>query len=187
MTIAFGIGFLGIKGYEYAHKVHERLFPGPNFTLLKVLEKHAPAGAHVGHMVRIDDRRLLFDVEGRELLFTVPEDVAITLDKHPVELSELRPGTAMTVETSPSDSNRARRIEAQSDQVELYLSFYFAMTGLHALHMLIGIPILAAIAVMAWRGRFSPEYYTPVEIGGLYWHFVDIVWVFLFPLLYLVG
>ena len=70
---------------------------------------------------------------------------------------------------------------------EIFYSLYFAMTGLHALHMIIGIPILAWIAWMAQRGRYSPEYHSPVEMVGLYWHFVDIVWIFLFPLLYLIG
>ena len=71
-------------------------------------------------------------------------------------------------------------------QVEIFLSLYFAMTGLHALHMVIGFGLLAVIAWMAWKRRFSPEWYAPVEMSGLYWHFVDIVWIFLFPLLYLV-
>jgi cytochrome c oxidase subunit III len=71
-------------------------------------------------------------------------------------------------------------------QVEIFLSLYFAMTGLHALHMIIGFGLLSVIAWMAYRKRFSPEWYSPVEMAGLYWHFVDIVWIFLFPLLYLV-
>jgi cytochrome c oxidase subunit III len=71
-------------------------------------------------------------------------------------------------------------------QVQIYFSLYFLMTGLHATHMLIGFGILSVIAWMAHKGRFSPEWYTPAEISGLYWHFVDIVWIFLFPLLYLV-
>ena len=71
-------------------------------------------------------------------------------------------------------------------QVEIFFSLYFTMTGLHALHMVIGFGLLSAIAWMAYRRRFSPEWYTPVEMSGLYWHFVDIVWIFLFPLLYLV-
>jgi cytochrome c oxidase subunit III len=70
---------------------------------------------------------------------------------------------------------------------EIFFSFYFTMTGMHALHMIIGIGLLTALIVKARRNRFSPYYYTPVEITGLYWHFVDIVWIFLFPLLYLVG
>lgn len=71
--------------------------------------------------------------------------------------------------------------------VELFFSLYFAMTGFHALHMVIGVGLIAWLAWRAWRGHFSSEYYNPIEIVGLYWHFVDIVWVFLFPLLYLVG
>ncbi len=72
-------------------------------------------------------------------------------------------------------------------QQELFISIYFAMTGLHATHMVIGIGILAWLAAKAWRGTFSSSYYNPVECAGLYWHFVDIVWIFLFPLLYLLG
>ncbi len=74
--------------------------------------------------------------------------------------------------------------EARS--AEIFFSLYFAMTGLHALHMVIGIGLLSVLFVLARRGRFVPEYYSPVEMCGLYWHFVDIVWIFLFPLLYLV-
>ena len=71
-------------------------------------------------------------------------------------------------------------------QVEIFLSLYFALTGLHALHMIIGVGLMSVIAWMAYRRRFSPDWYSPVEMSGLYWHFVDIVWIFLFPLLYLV-
>jgi len=70
---------------------------------------------------------------------------------------------------------------------QLFFSLYFAMTGLHALHMIIGLGIMTVIAIMAWRNTFDADYYTPVEVAGLYWHFVDIVWIFLFPLLYLLG
>jgi cytochrome c oxidase subunit 3 len=73
-----------------------------------------------------------------------------------------------------------------ADQVEMFLALYFAMTGLHAAHMVIGFGLLSVILWMAHKNRFSPEWYTPVELSGLYWHFVDIVWIFLFPLLYLV-
>ena len=71
--------------------------------------------------------------------------------------------------------------------VEMFYWIYFAMTGMHALHMIIGVGLLTVLTIMAWRGRFSPEYHAPIEISGLYWHFVDIVWIFLFPLLYLLG
>ena len=76
---------------------------------------------------------------------------------------------------------------ADPQHAQLFFSFYFAMTGFHALHMVIGVALLAIMTWFAWRGRFSAEYYNPIEVSGLYWHFVDIVWIFLFPLLYLVG
>ena len=72
-------------------------------------------------------------------------------------------------------------------QAQILFFLYFAMTGLHALHMIVGAGLLTALIVMASRNRFSAEWYTPVEMIGLYWHFVDIVWIFLFPLLYLIG
>ena len=75
----------------------------------------------------------------------------------------------------------------EAPHVQLFYSLYFAMTGLHALHMIIGLGILAWLVLGARRGRFGPDYATPVEVSGLYWHFVDIVWIFLFPLLYLIG
>jgi cytochrome c oxidase subunit 3 len=70
---------------------------------------------------------------------------------------------------------------------ELFFGLYFCMTGLHALHMIIGVGLLTWLILKARRGEFTPEYNTPVDLVGLYWHFVDIVWIFLFPLLYLLG
>jgi cytochrome c oxidase subunit 3 len=61
------------------------------------------------------------------------------------------------------------------------------MTALHGLHVTIGIVAVLAMLVLARRGRFSPAYYAPVDVTGLYWHFVDTVWIFLLPMLYLLG
>ena len=63
---------------------------------------------------------------------------------------------------------------------------FLSLTGLHALHMIIGLGIMSVMLWMTYKGRFDAQWYTPVEVSGLYWHFVDIVWIFLFPLLYLV-
>jgi cytochrome c oxidase subunit 3 len=71
--------------------------------------------------------------------------------------------------------------------VQLFFCMYFAMTGLHASHVTIGIGLLAVMAFRASKGAFTPQYYTPIEISGLYWHFVDLVWIFLFPLYYLIA
>jgi cytochrome c oxidase subunit III len=74
----------------------------------------------------------------------------------------------------------------QQGHAKLFFSLYFAMTGLHALHMVVGVCILSFIIVQTARGTYTTKYYTPVDIAGLYWHFVDIVWIFLFPLFYLI-
>lgn len=73
-----------------------------------------------------------------------------------------------------------------ANNVQLFFSLYFAMTGMHALHMVVGLGILGVLLVKSWKGRYSPEYNSPVELTGLYWHFVDIIWIYLFPLLYLI-
>ncbi len=90
----------------------------------------------------------------------------------------------------PAAGGEHRQLSLSPEQLQqttqLYFSLYFTMTGLHALHMIIGVGIMLVITWMAWKGKFDAEYYTPVEMAGLYWHFVDIVWIFLFPLLYLV-
>jgi cytochrome c oxidase subunit III len=75
-------------------------------------------------------------------------------------------------------------VDAQHTQ--LFFSLYFGMTGLHASHMIIGAGILLVLIWQAYKGKFTPDWYTPIENFGLYWHFVDIVWIFLFPLLYLI-
>jgi cytochrome c oxidase subunit 3 len=75
----------------------------------------------------------------------------------------------------------------QPEHAEIYFSLYFIMTGLHATHMVIGIIILGVLAWYAYKGKYDSSYYNPLEMTGLYWHFVDIVWIFLFPLLYLLG
>jgi|ERR1051326_5904226 cytochrome c oxidase subunit 3 len=72
-------------------------------------------------------------------------------------------------------------------QAQIFWFLYWSMTGLHALHVTVGIGILSVIAWMAWRGKFSEHYYNPVDISALYWHFVDIIWIWLYPLLYLIN
>jgi cytochrome c oxidase subunit III len=76
---------------------------------------------------------------------------------------------------------------AQRAHAQLFFSLYFVMTGLHAIHMIIGLAIIGVMLWWAWRGTITKDYSNPIEVSGLYWHFVDIVWIFLFPLLYLIG
>jgi cytochrome c oxidase subunit 3 len=93
------------------------------------------------------------------------------------------PGMSFNVDDLVRDYPQIR-IDPSHEQI--FFSLYFAMTGLHALHMIIGVGIFVFLTYHAWKGLYTPEYHTPIEIGGLYWHFVDIIWIYLFPLLYLI-
>jgi cytochrome c oxidase subunit 3 len=79
------------------------------------------------------------------------------------------------------------RADPNPHHAEMFFAIYFCMTGLHAAHMIIGLGLLSSLLVPAWKGRFNAEWHNPLECIGLYWHFVDIVWIFLLPLLYLFG
>jgi len=93
-------------------------------------------------------------------------------------------------EASPSDSAMMMSVpedpKARLPHIQLFFTFYFVLTLIHATHMVVGVGLLLWLLVLARRNHFNASYYNPVEIVGLYWHFVDIVWLFLFPLLYLV-
>jgi cytochrome c oxidase subunit 3 len=149
LTLAFGLTFMVIKGFEYREEWHEGLVPGPHFSTHS-LDEHlphepAPPGASPGH--------------ARESASTMR--------------------TASFLTSTPTLFVRQR--------AQLFFVFYFFMTGLHLIHMVIGIGLVLWVLAQARHGRFTPEYHVPLEMVGLYWHFIDIVWVFLFPLLYLVA
>jgi cytochrome c oxidase subunit 3 len=94
----------------------------------------------------------------------------------------------LTPEQAITEEQKEHAIPANLQRpVQVFLWIYFLMTGLHALHMIIGAGLLTTMILLAKKGRFTKDYNSPIEISGLYWHFVDIVWIFLFPLLYLTG
>jgi cytochrome c oxidase subunit 3 len=79
------------------------------------------------------------------------------------------------------------KVQLLSPRANMFFGLYFVMTGLHGLHVIVGMSILVWVLVKNLQGKFSPAYFTPVDLGALYWHLVDLVWIYLFPLLYLVG
>ena len=94
------------------------------------------------------------------------------------------PGFNFVEEHAAEHSERA---PVNQQYAQMFFSLYFVMTGMHAIHMIIGVGLFAGLAVMAWKRRYDENYNTPVENAGLYWHFVDVVWIYLFPLLYLIS
>ena len=95
------------------------------------------------------------------------------------------PGPGYHFVVEPELAQRFHAIDPQ--KTEIFFSLYFLMTGLHAVHMVVGFGLLVWLIVRSLRGNFGAHYYSPVEMVGLYWHFVDIVWIWLFPLLYLIS
>jgi cytochrome c oxidase subunit III len=99
------------------------------------------------------------------------------------------PGASFSIENfvHPEDPKEKPLAYDMAEKTQMYFFLYFAMTGMHALHMVIGIAILGALLIRAWGGAYTDGHMTTIENFGLYWHFVDIVWIFLFPLLYLIS
>lgn len=95
------------------------------------------------------------------------------------------PGSSFQFTDTFDDNGQHKPVNPH--EAELFFSLYFAMTGMHALHMIIGCGLFSVLVVLAWKGRYTPQYFTPIENAGLYWHLVDIIWIYLFPLLYLIS
>ncbi|MBN2328319.1 MAG: cytochrome c oxidase subunit 3, partial [Candidatus Omnitrophica bacterium] len=85
-----------------------------------------------------------------------------------------------------SDGDEASHALDEPKNVHIFFGIYFAMTGLHGLHVLAGMGVIIWLIVGAFKGRYHAHYFTPVDLAGLYWHLVDLIWIFLFPLLYLI-
>jgi len=178
LTMFFGLCFLGIKAVEYADKYEHGLVPVAGWN------KRVKADPSVEHA---EAAKPCYEVtHGEEHKYVNPTGNFQWADCSLAKLGEK--------ENYLTDSEKASYFshgdidgDKFRDRVQIFFWIYFVMTGLHALHMIIGLGIMAWLLLKAWQGTFKSDYYMPVEMSGLYWHFVDIVWIFLFPLLYLLG
>ncbi len=193
LTMLFGMTFLGVKVIEYTDKYDHGLVPVTGWN------KRAKAAQHTessGIVLPFEVRAAAAAETGQgaeEHPYINPRGefqwTDTSLVKQALEEQAKDPdGTYLTsserigyFSNNQIDANKFR------DKVRSFFWIYFVMTGLHALHMIIGLGIMAWLLWKAWQGTFTSDYYAPVEMSGLYWHFVDIVWIFLFPLLYLLG
>ena len=166
-TMIFGATFLGIKAIEYDQKYEECHIPGS--FIGKPFNATGGPGCESGNIAQEMQKRARETNEKIEKEGKAKGWTAEKIEKSKVEV--------------PSDTFATQTAE----RTQIFFSFYFAMTGLHAFHMIIGMGLMTWLLIRASRGEFGPQYYTPMELGGLYWHFVDIVWIFLFPLLYLIS
>lgn len=162
ITLLCACGFLGVKAVEYEHKWKHGLLWGRQYN---------PTGTHLGQ-------------ETHNTAVPLPPASAGTTDRSILPDAALGPqGLA-----SPATAGVARH-HSPADapkNVQVFFSIYFLMTGLHGLHVIAGMACIGWILVRATRNEFSPRYFAPVDNVGLYWHLVDLIWIYLFPLLYLI-
>ena len=181
-TMFFGAVFLGVKTIEYGDKYEHGLIPVTGWNKrVKADPSHAaaehsqPCWEH-GEHTYVNPRGEFQFVD-----CSMAKQAFDEQQQHPNE-------THLTAaERIGYFSNGQIDAEKFRDKVRIFYWIYFVMTGLHALHMVVGLGLMTWLLWKAWRNTFSHDYFAPVEMSGLYWHFVDIVWIFLFPLLYLLG
>lgn len=186
VTMVFGTVFLGVKAIEYTDKYNHGLVPVDGWNKRMAGEAESVGANHVEPKsepkTSLDTPNSANEGHGNprgEFKIDKDNDLKLVVQER----------AHLTESEKLGYFNNAGEIDADKfrDKMRIFFWIYFTMTGLHALHMIIGLGIMAWLLWKAWRGSFTAEYYAPVEISGLYWHFVDIVWIFLFPLLYLLG
>lgn len=203
LTFALGLVFLVVKAFEYKSKIDHQILPGQVFELkndgLPVNDKYV---RHVrDQLEKIEKDGSVTDEKAKALCKKLLEDIKATDRRNPSprEVNERIVGTKHVKKCDlPVKDSGAPDIEGILEiephahlsysipYGNLWASCYFAMTGFHAIHVLGGLVVFGIFLVLAGFGKFGPQSELSIELVGLYWHFVDIVWIFLFPLLYLV-
>ena len=177
LTFLGGCGFMGIKYVEYQAKWKHGLLWGKKF---------GPDEHYVAEHFGVEPG----EVKAAESAPPVKPIVASPQPSAPpgafVVQRSVIPDAAAGPAGPASDAPQHKVLEPRPENVHIFFGVYFLMTGLHGLHVLAGMAVIAWLIRRAIRGDFSSAYFTPVDLGGLYWHLVDLIWIFLFPLLYLI-
>ncbi len=159
---------------DFAHAVHHNsVTAGTINTLILIISSFFVAWSI--HAIRTGRRRLCLASLGVAMTLGVGFLVVKTFEYSDHLAEGIAPGDHYSFAELPGWGAR------------LFFTLYYAMTGLHAIHVLAGLVILGWMAVRVWRHRTTQEHHVELELGGLYWHLVDVVWIFLWPLLYLMG
>ncbi|HRI04481.1 MAG TPA: cytochrome c oxidase subunit 3 [Pyrinomonadaceae bacterium] len=184
LTMIFGATFLGVKAIEYTDKYNHGLIPVAGLNKKIKDDKAAHETGHEKPCWEVDHNAPAVEHPNPrgDFQWTDCSLVKLAQDKNYLTESE-------KIGYFVKDETGAAKIDPDKfrDKVRIFFFLYFVMTGLHALHMIVGLGLMLWLLWTAFRGHYTSEYYMPVEMSGLYWHFVDIVWIFLFPLLYLLG
>jgi cytochrome c oxidase subunit 3 len=190
ITIACAFTFMGVKYVEYSHKYHDGLLPGRAFAptqevwqLKTFRDKHPEAAEYAERLHKLDQKKegappLTAGAEGVK----AEEAAAAKLERPTPEQLEplIQAGLVGPRALDPSANISRPRM------AHVFFGIYFFMTGLHGFHVLIGIGIWVWMLLKAMKGHFGPNYFGPIDFTALYWHLVDLIWIYLFPLLYLI-
>ncbi len=202
LTMIFGTVFLGVKAIEYTDKYNHGTVPvdGWNKRIPEGGATHSSTAEHSALTLPFETKAsaaAATDAEPHESEVIHPnpqgrfmiEDKDLELVKQAQEGKFLTDAEKIGYFSNGEGNKPDGQIDVAKfrDKVRIFFWIYFVMTGLHAIHMIIGLGVMLWLLWKAWLGAFTAEYFSPVETAGLYWHFVDIVWIFLFPLLYLLG
>lgn len=171
LTILGGFGFMGVKTIEYRHKWHDHLLWGANYVPRSLVEGHGGSTPGVATTPRT----------------ATPPAAAATPAPNP-DAPQIPLPSAGPRGLAPHHEQAAHGHEFGDEpkNVQIFFGIYFAMTGLHGVHVLVGMVLIAWALKKSLAGAYGPNYFTPVEVVGIYWHLVDLIWIFLFPLLYLI-
>jgi cytochrome c oxidase subunit 3 len=205
LTLACAGGFMGIKYVEYSHKIHSGLLWGTNYNPQAHGEEGAHgdaggAGAKAGHAPAESHGApgSTSDAGAAATHETSAVDAAHTPSAGDADGAAHAPPASdgstrsLQADAPPGPPGLAAAVPADPHagpspkNVQIFFGIYFAMTGLHGFHVLAGMICITWLIIGAFKGRFGPSYFTPVDLVGLYWHIVDLIWIFLFPLLYLI-
>lgn len=188
LTFLGACGFLVIKYFEYTHKFHEHLVWGPGFYQ-PVEHAHGGSDLHVSDAASPAAAAAVTTASAASTtpLFRVP-----AVDASAIKPAAAGPAGIATAPAgeSPADAKPEALPHLLDPDLPLnthrFFAIYYAMTGLHGIHVVVGMFVIGWLTIAAMKGRYSGSYYTPVDLGGLYWHVVDLIWIFLFPLFYLI-
>ena len=190
LTFMGGLGFMGIKSIEYTTKWKHHLFIGSD----NLFFKDAVNTSRQLDLKHLEEEQLHAD-EGEKVAANVTpvappvvDPNAGTPDEAKIKPPNITPAGLARGQAAPEHEKTLYSDLDKQEQHRVYTFFgiYFFMTGLHGVHVLVGMALIAWILIRSARGEFGPTYFTPVDLVGLYWHLVDLIWIFLFPLLYLI-
>ena len=166
-TVALAGMFMVVKYFEYTHKFDLGIYPGANMVYAEGTQFTLPG---------LGDANIAPGEHGAEAGHGAVDDHGTSAVDDPGRVDQA------VVEVHGLGGHGLH-----NQRAGLFFSIYYVMTGIHGLHVLIGMVAISILAVKTWRGKYSDAWYTPIENVGLYWHVVDVIWIFLFPLMYLIS